>query len=362
MSTRTVAIFFTFFSLSSLLSLPLLTTANPSTTAIYAFGDSLADSGNNNHIPTLFRSDHPPYGRDFPGHVPSGRFSDGKLATDFLASSLGIKELLPAYLDPLVTDHELLTGVSFASAGSGLDDQTAALTNVLNLKTQLGYFEEAMQRMRRTVAGGNVSEIVEKALFLVAAGTNDMLYNFYDLPLASLRYSLSRYHDLLLQNLQSVIQRLYNMGARKFAVTGLPPIGCMPVQVTMGSLIPSQNMLERVCIDQQNHDSQAYNAKLQSLLSRLPPTLPGARLAYLDTYNPMMDMITNPAKYGFQQTLEGCCGFGGFVEMGPLCNEIDPTCPDPSRYLFWDAAHPTQATYSILANLYGQTVLPQVVG
>lgn len=54
------------------------------------FGDSVVDVGNNNYLPTLFRADYPPYGRDFAGHKPTGRFCNGKLATDIT----GKKKLL----------------------------------------------------------------------------------------------------------------------------------------------------------------------------------------------------------------------------------------------------------------------------
>jgi len=48
------------------------------------FGDSYVDPGNNNYILTLIRSDFPPYGRNFVGHIPTGRFSDGKILPDYL--------------------------------------------------------------------------------------------------------------------------------------------------------------------------------------------------------------------------------------------------------------------------------------
>ncbi|EXC47601.1 hypothetical protein L484_001467 [Morus notabilis] len=69
---------------------------SPSIPAVFAFTDSTLDSGNNNGLATIFRGDHPLYGRDFPGHIPTGRFSNGKLTTDFLVSNLGIKDTLPA--------------------------------------------------------------------------------------------------------------------------------------------------------------------------------------------------------------------------------------------------------------------------
>jgi len=80
--------------------------------SILVFGDSTVDTGNNNYIKTLIKGNHLPYGRDFPNHVPTGRFSNGKLAIDFLASTLNLKETVPPFLDPNLSNEELLTGVS----------------------------------------------------------------------------------------------------------------------------------------------------------------------------------------------------------------------------------------------------------
>lgn len=57
--------------------------AAPLVPAIITFGDSAVDVGNNNYLPTLFKANYPPYGRDFINHQPTGRFCNGKLATDF---------------------------------------------------------------------------------------------------------------------------------------------------------------------------------------------------------------------------------------------------------------------------------------
>ncbi|CAI0399603.1 unnamed protein product [Linum tenue] len=54
--------------------------------AVFAFGDSILDTGNNDHIATLIKSNFPPYGRDFPGRIPTGRFSDGRLISDFIGT------------------------------------------------------------------------------------------------------------------------------------------------------------------------------------------------------------------------------------------------------------------------------------
>lgn len=51
--------------------------------AVFIFGDSVVDVGNNNNLYTLVKANFPPYGRDFKRHSPTGRFCNGKLATDF---------------------------------------------------------------------------------------------------------------------------------------------------------------------------------------------------------------------------------------------------------------------------------------
>jgi hypothetical protein len=50
--------------------------------AIITFGDSAVDVGNNDYLYTIFKANYPPYGRDFVNHRPTGRFCNGKLATD----------------------------------------------------------------------------------------------------------------------------------------------------------------------------------------------------------------------------------------------------------------------------------------
>ena len=66
----------------------MLTTeaSNDKVSALYVFGDSTVDPGNNNYIKTAFKSDFPPYGRDLANQVPTGRFTNGKLATDFVGN------------------------------------------------------------------------------------------------------------------------------------------------------------------------------------------------------------------------------------------------------------------------------------
>ena len=65
--------------------------------AIVTFGDSTVDVGNNDYIHTIFKADHPPYGQDFSNREPTGRFCNGKLATDItgkLKTTLSVHEIM----------------------------------------------------------------------------------------------------------------------------------------------------------------------------------------------------------------------------------------------------------------------------
>jgi phospholipase/lecithinase/hemolysin len=55
--------------------------------AMFVFGDSLVDVGNNNYLKlSLAKADFPHNGVDFPTKKPTGRFTNGKNAADFLGT------------------------------------------------------------------------------------------------------------------------------------------------------------------------------------------------------------------------------------------------------------------------------------
>jgi len=53
---------------------------------------------------------------------------------------------------------------------------------------------------------------------------------------------------------------------------------------------------------------------------------------------------------GFEISVRGCCGTG--MIRASLCDKNAPfVCSDASKYVFWDAIHPTQKVYEIVAEL-----------
>ncbi|KAL4285258.1 hypothetical protein GQ457_16G012200 [Hibiscus cannabinus] len=175
-------------------------------TSILIFGDSTVDTGNNNFIDTVFKANHLPYGQDFPGHIPTGRFSNGKLIPDFVASVLGIKQTVPPSLDPNLSNDDLRTGVSFASAGSGYDEITTVVTGAIPVPKQLEHFKSYRANLSRIFGSNEAQNIIEKSLVIISAGTNDFGFNYYLLPTRKQQYNVGGFQDFLLKALQDLVQ------------------------------------------------------------------------------------------------------------------------------------------------------------
>ncbi|XP_058095730.1 GDSL esterase/lipase At5g45960 [Magnolia sinica] len=345
--------------LSLFLSFPSLSPAHNqqqshSITAIFVFGDSTVDPGNNNYVPTLFRSNFPPYGRDYTRQRPTGRFTNGRLLTDFVASYMGLKDAIPPYLDKSLSLEELMTGVSFASAGSGYDPLTPKLGEVIDLPKQLDYFREYKKRLELMIGKKRADDHIQRSAVIVSAGTNDFVVNYFALPFRKQKYTVEEYQYFLLLKFGEFIQGLRDLGPWKIAVAGLPPMGCLPIVITANRGGPFQ---KRACVDALNSVAQDYNRKLQDELGAIQKRCgnEGCRFVYVDIYGPTADMILRPAKFGFEDSTDGCCGTGLF-EASFLCSPKSPMCPDASKYVFFDSIHPTERAYYILFNALRDTV------
>ncbi|XP_062074624.1 GDSL esterase/lipase EXL3-like [Humulus lupulus] len=319
---------------------------NQTAPALFVFGDSIVDPGNNNFIKTIVKCDFPPYGRDFNGGMPTGRFSNGRIPTDILADEiLKIKKLLPAYLDPSLQLEDLLTGVSFASGGSGYDPLTPQVVSVLSLSDQLKMFKDVITKIKGGAGESRAAMILSKSIFIICIGSDDIANTYFTTPFRKPHYDIPAYTDLMAKSASTFLQDLYKEGARRIGVVSLPPIGCVPSQRTLSGDI------SRGCNEQGNQAATLFNAKLSSLLTSLNNKLPQARLVFFDIYKPLISLIQNPSTYGLEVANKGCCGTGN-IEVSILCNPYTKhSCNDPSKYLFWDSYHPSEKGYELLTHL-----------
>ncbi|KAL6853748.1 hypothetical protein ACP4OV_019777 [Aristida adscensionis] len=261
----------------------------PKFSAVFYFGDSVLDTGNNNHIPTVAVANHVPYGRDFPGKKPTGRFSNGRLIPDLLNEKLQLKEYSPPFLDPKLSNTDIITGVNFASAGSGFDEQTSRLSNTLPMSKQVDHFKDYLIRLRDTVGDEEASRIIANSLIFISSGTND--FSHYYRSSKRKKMDIGDYQDTVLRMAQAYVKELFDLGGRRFCLAGLPPFGCTPMQITL-SRDP-----ERACVDEQNWDAQVYNSKLQRIIPTLQGSLHRSKIVYVDAYKALMEIIDDHTKY-----------------------------------------------------------------
>ncbi|KAM3742924.1 hypothetical protein ACB098_07G104900 [Castanea mollissima] len=145
--------------------------------AMFIFGDSLVDVGNNNHLKfSLNKADFPHCGINFSNKVSTGRFSNGKNAADFLAEKVGLPTS-PPYLSMISnkSNENFLNGVSFASGGTGIFDDTDKQDQSLSLTD---YFSDVNGELQQHLNSTNLQQFLSKSLFPIVIGSNDIFAYF----------------------------------------------------------------------------------------------------------------------------------------------------------------------------------------
>ncbi|KAG7541347.1 GDSL lipase/esterase [Arabidopsis thaliana x Arabidopsis arenosa] len=241
--------------------------------ALIVFGDSTVDSGNNNQISTVLKSNFQPYGRDYFDGKATGRFSNGRIAPDFISEGLGLKNAVPAYLDPAYNIADFATGVCFASAGTGLDNATSAVLSVMPLWKEVEYYKEYQTRLRSYLGEEKANEIISEALYLISIGTNDFLENYYLLPRKLRKYSVNEYQNFLIGIAADFVTDIYKLGARKMSWSGLSPFGCLPLERTTQLFYGSK------CIEEYNIVARDFNTKMEVKVYQLNRELDGIIVA-----------------------------------------------------------------------------------
>ncbi|XP_010244496.1 PREDICTED: GDSL esterase/lipase At5g55050-like [Nelumbo nucifera] len=313
--------------------------------AIFMFGDSLVDVGNNNHLKlSLAKADFPHNGVDFPGKKPTGRFSNGRNAADFLAEKLGL-QTSPPYLSLVSATNKsnaFLGGASFASGGAGILDGTDTLfKQSISLNKQIEYYSTVYGDLVQQLGTVEAQTYFSKSLYGIVIGSNDILGYFGSGSTLRDKYTPQQYIDLMIFTLRGQLKRLYSLGARKLAVVGAGAIGCCPSQ-------RNQNQTGE-CHEQANYWSLKYNQGFISLLQELKSELKDMNYSFFDTYTLLLNFIQKPAAYGFTEVKAACCGLGN-LNAKVACLPISSYCPNRRDHVFWDLYHPTEAAARIFTD------------
>lgn len=283
----------------------VVSTAAQAYSQVIAFGDSLSDTGN-----LLARLQ--PFGVTVP-NLPyvDGRFSNGAVAVEVLADTLGV---------PLV---------SYAYGG--------ALTGELN------QFQVAYPALAPLMAGTGMASQVSAytsgtvdadALHVVWGGGNDFLLALSSGSLATMPSVVAT----AVQNLAGEVQSLYGAGARSFLVPLMPDFATSYLG-TSGAYPAAQ--LSGL--------SMSFNQALSGAMASLGAALPGADIVVFDTPGVLATVRAEIAAEGGNVT--GRCWSGSYLGTGGT-----PACTNPDSYFLFDSVHPTARVHAAVGTAMAAAV------
>ncbi|KAM7470962.1 hypothetical protein LguiA_009145 [Lonicera macranthoides] len=321
-----------------------LTNASPP--AIFILGDSTADVGTNSLLAdSQARADFPHNGIDFPNSRPTGRFSNGFNSADFLAKLMGFKRSPQPFLflSSLKSGlrRKMFRGVNFASGGSGLFDITGQSMKVVPLSEQINQFITVRSNLMARMGPSSTDYLLSKSIFCISIGSNDIFGYF----LNNSTIPKEQFIGALITAYESYIKALYDLGARKFGIISVPPIGCCPSQRVFNAT--------GGCLDVLNDFAISFHSALDTLLYNISSELHEFKYSLGNTYEMTINVIQNPAPFNFKNVETACCGSGILNGEHP-CIPTANLCENRNEYLFWDLYHPTQAASKLAAvTLYG---------
>ena len=249
-------------------------------TMLYVFGDSYSDSG--------------------AGYVDG----NGPTAVVYLAQHLGIP--FTYYGDPGSTGKGLNFAVSAAQTGEGAGRRfpTGPFLG-FGMKNQIENFVQFSK-------SGSIPKInPENTMFFFAGGLNDG----------------GKPDGFTRTNIESEIDTLYDLGARRFMVAILP------------TKIPQ---------------FAATGAKLNPELQKIPDEErtkhPDIRIANSHWGSFFDEVITNPAKYGFTDATTRC------AERAFRQEKVE-VCPSPDTHFFYHDGHPSTAAHRTVGDMLYQEAI-----
>lgn len=267
------------------------TPAGAAPTSIYAFGDSLTDTGNITSATFGALPLSPPYA--------PGRFSNGPLWIDRVAEAYGTQAV-----------PSLAGGNNYAFGGATTGGTVPP-----------GVTFQTLDYLARQGTKGADPD----ALYIVYGGGNDVR-NELTSTLAPEALAAAA-----TENVRQALTNLALAGAEYIMVPNLSDLALTPESIAGGPEI----MARATSL------SAAFNTALTGVLAGLEAAFP-VDLITLDVRSLFNSVAGNPAQYGLTSVNTPC--FTGAVDRPGT------VCANPDEYLFWDSVHPTTVAHRILGD------------
>ena len=315
---------------------------------IYVFGDSLVETGNLFNATTFASESSESLGLDLaiPILPPSppyfeGRLSNGEIWIDNLADEFEVDLTLSTELSvaspgsdisspitivdgnpvisPFFDGNTVDRSVNFAFAGATTGESgTGEVGDLIpGMEQQVEFF--VADHLQANQAAD------DEALYVLWGGSNDYFNGVTD-------------PALVVENIESEVESLYNAGGRDFLVVNLPDLGTIPA-ANNPDLTASPEELSSL--------SDTHNYLLDSSVDELEDSLTGANITVLDINTLFDDVSANPEEYGLTNVTDPF--------LDPLT--LTPTAgANPDDYLFYDNLHPTEAGHAIVSDFALETL------
>ena len=309
----------------------------PEFSNLYVFSDSLSDPGNIFNATQAIQPFDAFFSLDVPLTPPSppyfgGRFSNGLVWVEQLAAELDLSltpstelsVLFPGSrfnfpvtinfddginleVSPYFNGSTTNQSVNFAFGGAQTGENGAGDFGDLipGIQQQVEWFINDHQLLNETAD--------VDALYIISGGRNDYT-------------DISVNPEHVVNNIESEIESLYDIGARDFLVSNLADLGQLPV--TPPELSGAFTDL-----------TDTHNSLLEQSINELNDSLTGAEIVILDLDSLFDDVLENPSDFGLVNVSD------------PF---LDPTTLTPTiganvdEYLFYDEVHPTIVGHNII--------------
>lgn len=315
-------------------------------TAMFAIGDSSVDCGENTLLYPLLHQNLSLF--------PCTNGSDSSLIPYFLAEKMGLPEI-PSFYEQNGTIEGILNGLSYGSAqATVLSSQNGPSFQSLNQQLRQAF--ETIQLLQLQLGQAKADQFIRSSIFYLSLGKDDYInYFFPDNPSSSSSSSSLTYPDgkafarLVVDEMTQALRDLYDQGARKVVAMGVLPLGCAPRVVVNWYFAKGRKSTERRCVGEINDIILEHNRQLSERIIDLNLEYNDANFVFCDVYQGIMQMMSKPHKYGFEDVRGACCG-EGWHGAAVGCQSMDMACNETSTHLWWDFYNPTEAANSLLAD------------
>lgn len=292
--------------------------------AMYVFGDSLSDVGND----ALISGGAVPRSTIFTNGTTTGRFTNGNNYIDYMASYLGLS------VTPSVAG-----GTNYAYGGARVDGITPGLVPLGGL---------SFNQQVSSYVGSHAGAADSNALYVLWAGANNVSDGITAVAMGGSAAAIGTQIGTSIAAIGSAIGALALNGAQHFLVLNLPDLSQTPVIRAAGSPLLS-GVAQSASI--------GFNTALAGLTGSA--AFSALDITLFDVFTEQTKVTNDPAAYGFTDTTHAC--FTGDPDGAPRPGWGTPTlCADASGYMYFDYMHPSEALHNRLAMLaYDALTVPE---